>query len=143
MCRGSLSLPEMFLLNLTASRGRTGRTRAMDLNKYAMFYRCNVDLYTTITSRTASPGPPPLNLLKHMLLCLQYTKKCLLCLRPVSSGEIQLHRCGRSCDGRCSRSLPHYCLHHRDSDCSQGPATSLHGQSVSLIHAAEHARSVN
>lgn len=54
----------------------------------------------------------------------------LLCLRPVSSEEVKLHRCGRSCDGRSPRSLPHRCLPHRDHHRSQGPATSFCWQSV-------------
>lgn len=60
-------------------------------------------------------------------------KPCLLCFRTVPSTEIQLHRHGRGHHGRRSSSLPHHRLHHRDPDRPQGPAPSLHGQSVSLL----------
>lgn len=55
------------------------------------------------------------------------------CSRTVPSPEIQLHRDGWSHHGRRSGSLPHHRLHHRDPDCPQGAAPSLHGQSVSLL----------
>lgn len=58
----------------------------------------------------------------------------VLCLRPVSSGEVQLHRRGRSRDGCCPRSLPHHRLHHRDSHRSESPSDGLHWQSVSLAN---------
>lgn len=74
-------------------------------------------------------------LLTHVdVLVFVVLKVSVLCHRAVSSGEVELHRRGRSCDGGGPRPLPHRCLHHRDPHRTQGPAASLHRQSVSVTN---------
>ena len=55
----------------------------------------------------------------------------VLCPRPVTGAEVQLHRRGGSRPGGGPRSLPHRRGDHRHLHRAQGPPASLHRQSVS------------
>lgn len=103
------------------------------LNKHHVLMQCWIN--TSDCSKTNdyelhlvySRPLTPLYFPMLMIVCLWYAEcVSLLCLRPVSSGEVKLYCRSRSCDGRRPRSLPYCCLHHRDPHRSQGTPTSLH-----------------